>query len=55
MAPNYVQSVRAKIKAMKNHAGKISSLEDKKRKGEKCIRGACTVGPNSSKGFPNIQ
>ena len=32
MAPNYLQSGRAKIKALKNHTGKISSLEDKKRK-----------------------
>ena len=53
MAPNYLQSGRAKIKALKNHTGKISSLEDKKRK-KKCLCGMHTAGPIFQQGIPNI-
>lgn len=50
MAPNY-QSGRAKIKALKNHTGKISSLEDK---GRKNVYVEYTVGPIFQQGIPNI-
>lgn len=54
MAPNYVQSGRAKSKLGKI-TQEISQVRRIKRGRKKCICGAFTVGPNSSQGFPNIQ
>lgn len=51
MAPNYLQSGRAKIKALKNHTGKISSLEDKKRK-KKMYMWNAYCGTHLSPGYP---